>query len=92
MLNVRRPPARLTVQQTAEVLGFVPHEISILMSERVGMLKPLGTPAPNAQKYFFATEILDLAQNKAWLHRATKAVSAHWRERNSLNGEASHTA
>ncbi|HUD46533.1 MAG TPA: hypothetical protein VMR33_06870 [Candidatus Baltobacteraceae bacterium] len=80
MLFVPRLPARLDVNQAADVLGFLPHEIVVL--QKVGLLKPLGKPAPNGHKFFCATEISALAQNREWLDKATRAVTRHWRDRN----------
>lgn len=75
-----RLPARLNVEQAGEILGFLPHEITVLMS--VGSLKPLGKPAANGHKFFSMKEILELAQDREWLDKATRAISKHWRERN----------
>ena len=74
-------PARLNVYQTAEVLGFVVHEIPVLV--RDGYLKPLGKPAQNGHKYFSAVEVRELSQDRAWLDKATRAVAKHWQDRNS---------
>jgi hypothetical protein len=47
------------------------------------LLKPLGKPARNCTK-FFATEMLEqLRQDEKWLARASDAIAAHWRQRNS---------
>ena len=73
-------PARLMPEKVAEILGFSPYEVTLLM--RVGLLKPLGKPAPNAHKYFCATEILDLSRDREWLDKATRVVGKHWREKN----------
>lgn len=80
LLSCSRLPARLDVNQTAEVLGFLSHEISMLLS--VGLLKPLGRPAPNGHKFFASAEILELSQDRGWLDKATRAVARHWQERN----------
>ncbi|HOX02165.1 MAG TPA: hypothetical protein P5555_07390 [Candidatus Paceibacterota bacterium] len=80
ILNLARLPARLDVGQTAQLLGFLEHDIQVLMRAR--LLKPLGNPAPNGHKFFASAEILQLAQDRSWLDRATKAVSARWQERN----------
>jgi len=50
VLNLRRLPARLTVQQTAALLNCGEHDIPVLVSQ--GLLKPLGHPAANVVKYF----------------------------------------
>jgi len=73
-------PARLAVNQAAEILGFLPHEISVLM--RAGMLKPLGRPAANGHKFFCAMEIAELSQDRDWLDKATRTVAKRWQERN----------
>jgi hypothetical protein len=72
-------PARLDVVETAKLLGFAEHDIQILMAS--GKLNPLGDPAPNAPKWFAAMEVIRLAADNAWLHKATKEVSKYWRQR-----------
>ena len=74
-------PARLHAEEAAKVLGFEPHDIPLLIASK--FLKPLGSPAPNAPKYFAAMVILELAQNPEWLDRATKTISKHWKVKNS---------
>ena len=73
-------PARLNVEQAARLLGFQPHDIPILMGHRI--LKPLGTPADNAPKYFAAVLVLNLATDIAWLERATRTITHHWKTKN----------
>jgi hypothetical protein len=80
ILSCVRLPARLDVNQTAEVLGFLPYEICVLM--RFGLLKPLGKPSRNGHKFFCAAEILELSQNREWLEKATRAVAKCWHEKN----------
>src|SRR5579859_1855966 len=72
-------PARLDVVATAKLLGFAEHDIQILMAS--GKLKPLGDPAPNAPKWFAAVEMVRLAGDLDWLHRATREISKYWRQR-----------
>ena len=72
-------PARLDVAMTAKLLGFAEHDIQILMAAR--KLTPLGDPAPNAPKWFAAIEIVELAADRDWLHKATKEVSKYWRHK-----------
>ena len=62
----RNLPARLDVAATAKLLGFVESDIQILMA--LGKLIPLGDPAPNAPKWFAAVEMIQLAEDKDWLH------------------------
>jgi hypothetical protein len=73
----RALPARLDVTATAKLLGFAEHDIQILMA--VGKLTPLGDPAPNAPKWFAAVEMIRLAPDQDWLHKATKEIAKHWR-------------
>jgi 7-keto-8-aminopelargonate synthetase-like enzyme len=47
----------------------------------VGKLTPLGDPAPNAPKWFAAVEIIRLASDKDWLHKATKEIAKYWRQK-----------
>jgi hypothetical protein len=84
---MQRLPARLDVQQAALLLGFAEHDIPVLI--KVRLLKPLGSPAPNGIKWFSAAELEALAQDRAWLDRATKAVQAHWKNRNREKSLAS---
>ena len=70
-------PARLDVATTAKILGFPKHDIQILMGSR--KLTPLGDPAPNAPKWFAAVEVLQLAMDVDWLHKASKEVAKYWR-------------
>jgi hypothetical protein len=70
-------PARLDVLATAKLLGFTESDMQILMA--VGKLIPLGDPAPNAPKWFAAVEIIRLATDQDWLHKATKEVAKFWK-------------
>ena len=78
-----RLPARLDVNQAAEILGFLPHEIPLLLKS--GLLKPLGKPAPNGHKFFCTVELSALSENREWLDKATRAVAKHWKDRNSIS-------
>ena len=84
-LFLPRLPARLDVNQASEVLGFLPHEIPVLL--KAGLLKPLGKPAPNGHKFFSAVEISSLSENREWLDKATRAVAKHWKDRNSNSSQ-----
>jgi hypothetical protein len=75
LLSCWRLPARIDVNQTAEVLGFLPYEIPVLISSN--LLKPLGRPAPNGHKYFCADEILELSHDRSWLDKATRVLIRH---------------
>lgn len=88
ILNCRRLPGRLTTTQTAMMLGFPEHDLPVLVN--AGLLKPLGTPAANAPKYFAAAEIAAHAQEILWLSRATKMVSKFWKEKNEEKKARKH--
>ena len=74
-------PARMDVKLTAEILGFQEHDIPVLVS--LGQLEPLGKPMPNARKYFARVHVLEVADNPAWLSKATKLISQHWQVKNA---------
>ena len=83
-LNLRRAPARLNAEEAAWFLGFLPHEIPVLMSAK--LLKPLGTPAANGCKYFPATDLESLRDDPKWLAQASNAIVRHWRDKNNRKG------
>ena len=84
---MRNLPARLSAIETAKLLGFPEHDIQILMAAR--RLVPLGEPAPNAPKWFSAIEVIQLAADRDWLHRATKDVGRYWRRKRERRRAAS---
>jgi hypothetical protein len=73
-------PARLTSEEAGWALGFASHDIPILVKAK--LLKPLGSPAPNAPKYFSSVYVEGLAKDIGWLNKATKKVSEHWKSKN----------
>ena len=83
-LNLKNPPGRLTKEQAAWFLGFTPDEITILMAS--GVLKPLGHPAYNGQKYFLAAALEDLRRDEKWYGKASDAIVEYWRYKNSRKG------
>lgn len=62
------------------MLGCKPHDIPILVANR--LLKPLGNPPSNSTKYYATTEIMEFAKDRAWLSRATNAMSQYWKHKN----------
>lgn len=52
------------------------------------LLKPLGSSPQNGVKFFAAREVLELSKDDKWLHRATSAIHAHWREKNNRKTRA----
>ena len=75
-----QPPARLTAEQAAWMLGCNPHDVPILVSAR--LLKPLGDPMPNSVKYFATVQILEYAKDAKWLAKATTALGRYWHGKN----------
>lgn len=88
VLNLRRLPARLTVQQTAALLNCGEHDIPVLVSR--GLLQPLGHPPPNAVKYFAPTEVLELAGDSKRMGQICDAVYEHWRGKNAAKTNGAH--
>ena len=84
-LNLKAPPGRLTAEQAAWFLGFSAHEIPILIAK--GLLKPLGHPAHNGQKYFLAKILEDLRRDEKWFGKASDAIVEYWRYKNSRKGQ-----
>lgn len=80
VLNCLRMPARLDVEQTARVLGFAVHDVPVLV--RAKLIKPLGSPAPNAPKYFALCDVEVRARDLQWLDRATRALQQNWQRKN----------
>jgi hypothetical protein len=80
LLNRSRLPGRLTSEQAAPLLGFLVHEVAILVSAK--LLRPLGSPPRHAVKYFSASEIQACASDPVWLNRGTRAVYNYWAKQN----------
>jgi hypothetical protein len=74
-------PARLTAEQAAWVLNCQPHDVPILVAAR--LLKPLGNPPPNSVKFFAASELLELVQDRARLAKVTNGLNQHWQKKNA---------
>ena len=83
-LSLTKSPARLTPEQAAWALGFQPRDIPILVATT--LLKPLGNPPPNGQKYFAASVTEELRLDLKWLARASDAIHRHWKEKNARKG------
>jgi hypothetical protein len=46
------------------------------------LLKPLGNPPVNGIKYFSASDVLELSNDRGWLTKATNAITQHWQKKN----------
>ncbi|HUB66840.1 MAG TPA: hypothetical protein VL981_05080 [Candidatus Methylacidiphilales bacterium] len=89
-LQVRRLPGRLTVPQTAALLGFLPHDIAVLIKKK--LLRPLGKPLANATRYFAAHDIERLSSDSAWLSKATQIMYEHWQRGRSGSTDSNDKA
>jgi len=81
LLSLVTLPARLNRTQAADYLGFEPDHITLLI--KAGLLKPLGRPKPNSDKYFAAVKLAELRQDEMWLSRATQFICQHWNDKNA---------
>jgi len=81
-------PARLNRTQAADYLGFEPDHITLLI--KAGLLKPLGRPKPNSDKYFAAVKLAELRQDEMWLSRATQFICQHWNDKNARKSKRSN--
>jgi hypothetical protein len=79
-LSLRHLPGRLTVEETAWFMGFLPHEIPKLTKAK--MLPPLGEPGPTSAKVYCLTRLRRLKENEPWMHKASVVVHKFWRDRN----------
>lgn len=85
-LNLKSSPARLNAEETAWYLGFSPHEIPILVANR--LLKPLGRPPPSGTKYFATATLEELRRDVKWLARASDVIVEYWRFKNARKTDA----
>ena len=81
-LNLRTKPGKVTAEEAAWHLGFLTHEIPMLMA--ADLLPPLGDPPENGVKFFATKELDKLIQDKAWLAKACDSVVRYWKDRNLL--------
>ncbi len=77
----QRLTGRIDTAKVAAILGFQEHDVPVLVLH--GLLKPLGKPAPNARKYFAATEIYELAEDRDWLNKASRVLYQHRQTKNA---------
>ena len=80
-LTLPNPPARLSTEEAAWLIGCAVHDIAILVA--AGLLKPLGHPPPNGAKYFATATLVQLRADLKWLARASDALVDHWRAKNT---------
>jgi hypothetical protein len=85
-LNLKTYPARINKEQAAAYLGFQSNQIKVLIQK--GLLKPLGKPAQNGEKFFSSAELERIRHDKNWLSKATLAVTDHWQKKNARKTKA----
>lgn len=86
-LSLHTPPARLSTDEAAWLLGCAIHDVAILV--RAGLLKPLGHPPPNGAKFFATATLMALRDDLKWLARASDALVEHWKAKNSRRNHLS---
>jgi hypothetical protein len=79
-LQLRRLPARLTVDQTAVLLGFHADGIDCLVD--IGLMETLGGVSPGVQRMFARVYIEQLGINVKWLAKATVKIRQFHQQRN----------
>jgi len=89
-LSLLLRPARVTMQEAAWLLGFGENDIPILMAK--GLLRPLGHPAHNGQKFFLTATLEDLRRDEKWFSRASDAIVDYWRDKNRRKGQVQPAA
>lgn len=89
-LNLGTHPAWFNKEQTAAYLGFEPDQITVLIQK--GLLKPLGRPAQNGDKFFAKVELENLKNDKEWLSKATLAVTLYWQNKNARKAKNANAA
>lgn len=90
MLMCLRLPARLTAGQVGELLNFTEAELAVLARKKI--LCPLANPNQNSHKWYASKTIIFLMDDEAWLKRATAAIYADTKARNSKISEMKEIA
>lgn len=80
ILSRRFQPARLNSTETATLLGVSEADLAVLANKKV--LVPLGSPSPNATKWWAKEDIESITQNRPLLDRITRTLYSYRRTRN----------
>jgi hypothetical protein len=80
LLNCRRLPARLTLDQAALLLGIHPDGMDYLVE--IGLIEPLGGFPRGVQRLFAAVYIEHLGKDVKWLAKATAKIRQFNQQRN----------
>src|SRR5436190_23200409 len=84
LLNLRRLPARLTVEEAASVLGCKGYDVPVL--EHLGLLKPLAPSEKNHVRHYAAVEVEALARDPNRLRIAEQLWRKRSHDRNHNDG------
>jgi len=79
--SINGPSVQRALRDDAPHLISCLWEIALLIKR--GLVKPLGRPGPNGDKFFATVTLSKLRQDEQWLSRATQAVSEHWKDKNA---------
>ena len=79
--NLPNLRARLTAEETGEMLGFQKADIPILV--KANLLEPLARPKQQSTKYFAYIEVHARVFNIKWLNEATQVVYDYWGANNA---------
>lgn len=74
-------PLRVSARQAGWLLNCTEETIAGLVT--AGELRPLGKPRPGAVKWFSTAQILQKANDEAWLGRITNVPYAKWLAKNN---------
>ena len=77
-------PFRLGKNQAAAVLGFKPHDITILISSK--HLKTLGEPSLRSPKYFATKYLIECGEDETWMNTAMKILQKYWKANHEKRG------
>lgn len=72
ILNGHRLPSRMNARQVSALIGCNPHDIHALI--RAGLLKPLSTPAANAEKWFASCDLEAKVSDPKWCGRVITTI------------------
>ncbi len=64
--------ARWTMDDVAERLNTDTDGVSYLVKEK--LLKPIGDPIKNKQKYFYPEDVMELMRDRSWLGKMTNKL------------------
>jgi len=85
-LSLPRFPALISLLEACWLLGLAEHQGKILVAK--GMLVPAGKRRRRKGRMFVSAHILELAEDREWLHKAKDTLSVHWEQARARKREA----